>query len=803
MKLPSYPLSSILLLVSLLLVGAAGAQALPRGTNPNLLSVSPISSCYSTFSCTGSSNGWALSGDAVSDTAHKSAGKSVKFSSVGSWLASGRYWSVTPETTYTFSVYMKTDGNLPQALPQIIVGLYDNSDTWLRNVAFEVQSTSDAGSDWQEVVVAFQPKSGETEVGFKIEMMAQANEATTPATVWVSDAYMGEGVLFDRAASAKSAFDGSLVKIDERGNFEIKQDGDWQAFFPICIYADGARTDWSVYKEKGFNCNMWAGSSEIVRKSKAAGLLSGYQIAQYIIPGNVDYNHTGDLGIDIGRLAAHDLEPDVRDSVLFYYWDNENAELKEWSVPAAVAVTINGADRDDNDNRMHPIYSLQGQEGLARKYNPDGVVSGTVVSDSIRSMSDTVGTYVSQDAHNGTAAYTETMGQTILQNIEQQQQPVSMAIFNGNANDGNYAGAQFRAAAYTAIAHGATGIGYWRDCVSGCTGPDTAPQLETTAWWTDLAGLAAVIQSQLPAIQAPPATTWQLSKTVVTPRADNVQWGLRMLGGVGYVIAGNEKSTVSTPEFTITGSLGYTPTSVVDAFTRDWMSDVSSGVFSLPLAANDGGIYLLGSKVPDTLALKLEFTGNLDDASVASNSGGVLSSSGAAISGNTLALSGGDVKIPAHPSLEMNGNLTIVARTNISSSQSGYATIVDKGALTPNMAGYFFFYDPATSQLRFWYGKGGSGSGDRNTLHATVPSLPGGWHTVAVSAKLDGTVTFYVDGQDYAGTGTVIAEDRNTMANPAQPLQIGAAGLGNYLQGSIDDLRIYKAALTKSEINAL
>jgi hypothetical protein len=787
---PLFFSSTLPCLLALLIPGAADAQTLSRGSN--------VLGCYGTFSCSGST-GWTLSGATVDNSASPVSGNSIKLTSAGSYLESNTIWSVTPDTTYTFSVYMKADNNLPQARPTLIVGLYKDNTSWTfsRNVVIKSQSVNQLAGGWQEVVVSFQPKATELYAGLRIEMTAQATEATTPSTFWVSEAYLGSGIGFAEPAATKSEFIGSLVKVHSRGEFEIKQGANWTQFFPICIYADPARTSWSTYKSLGFNCNMRAGDGDLVRRGKTAGLYSGLEISTYIYPkpGSTIYNNISLLEDIIDDLA---VGTDVRDSILFYYWDNE--ALGEWSVPAAVAATIDERDRDANGDRMHPVYSLQGQEGLARKYNPDGLVSGTKdINDVVQSMSDTVGTYVSQEAHNGSTTYTQTFDQTILQNIEQQKQPVSVAIFNGNPNGGKYAGIHFRAAAYTAIAHGATGIAYWRDCVSSCTGFDSAPQLESTAWWTDLPALAAKIQSQVPMIlSAPPGSAW-LSKTSTT---DNVQWGLRDYQSKGYLIAGNENSAAATPSFSISG-LGYTPTSVIDAYARDWMTDISSGTFSLPLEANDGGFYLLGSKVPDTLALKLEFTGNLNDASVAGNSGGVLSSSGAAISSNALAVSGGDVKIPAHPSLEMNGDLTIVARVNISSSQTGYAAIAAKGALTANMAGYLFFYDPATSQLRFWYGKGGSGSGDRNTLNATVPSLLGGWHTVAVTAKLNGTVTLYVDGQDYAGSGTVNTEYRNTMANPDEPLQIGAAGWGNYLNGSIDDLRIFKAALTKSEINAL
>lgn len=800
MQLPQRTLSTTLhCLLSLSIAGLASAQTsiLPR-TNPNVIAA-PYA-CHATFSCAGASGGWALGGGAIFDTtATLNGSNSVQLSTPGSYVASGRHWPVTPETTYTFSVYMKIDGNLPQARPQIIVGLYNSSDAFQRNVRIQSQAVNQSVSGWQEFVVVFQPKTGEVKAGFKIELAAQAADATTPTTFWVANAYLGQGISFEQGPGAKVPFDGSLVKVDALGNFDIYQNGSWSAFFPLCVYANAARADWSVYKTFGFNCNMWAWNASEVRKAKNAGLYSGYQLARFIDPTNADYNQLTTLKNDIDTFRAGGINEDLRDSVLFYYWDNENAQLDEWNVPAQLAATIDSSDRDASGNRQHPLYMLSDQVGATRKYNPLGAVSGTAdTGGTILSLSDTVGPYVSQESHFNGDDYTQGSGLTILQNIEHQYEPVSIAIFNGNPTDGNYAGQRFRAAIYTAIARGARGIGYWKDCSVPCNIPNV-PQIDSTPWATTLPAVAAAIQSQMPVIRAAEAHDWQLAKTSTT---DNVQWGIRTVAGKGYVIAGNENAGVANATFGISG-LGYTPHNVIDAVTRDSMAGIASGAFTLPLPANDGGFYLLGDNLPDTLALSLDFNGDLDDTSSVNNDNGATVGSGVSVSSTELVLSGGEVRIPAHPSLEMNGDISIVARVNISNSQTGLATIVSKGATTYDVAGYFFFYDNAAGKLRFWYGPGGTQPSDRNTLSATVPALTGSWHTIAVTAMLGGTVAFYVDGQAYTGVGTVQPELRNTMASPDLPLLIGAAGTGNHLQGSIDYLRIYKAALTATEIGSL
>jgi hypothetical protein len=56
------------------------------------------------------------------------------------------------------------------------------------------------------------------------------------------------------------------------------------------------------------------------------------------------------------------------DNILLYYWDNEIL-YDTWDVPAAGVRAVREADVDEEGNPLHPIYALQGNEGLARKYN--------------------------------------------------------------------------------------------------------------------------------------------------------------------------------------------------------------------------------------------------------------------------------------------------------------------------------------------------------------------------------------------------------------------------------------------------
>lgn len=789
----------------------AGAQTTPQIQRTDANLITPL--CYGSFSCTPVN--WTFSGSARMDcnTSHKG-GCSAVVTKPGDYVIS-HLIPVNPKQTYTFSYFTKSN-SLPQAIPRVIVQLYSTVSgvaKWDENLV-ERQSVTQVNG-WQEVVVIFQPKPWQTFAVFKLELEKQVVDANTPvSSFWISDLYLGKSISFDQPPSAKVPFDGSRVKIDELGNFSTHnaKTGVFAPSFPICVYADMNRpgyktaTDWwSNYSKQGFNCNMWAAYPEAVQRGKDNKMMSGYDVASFIMPTSPNYKNSTFLANSISSMKTSGL----LDSLLFYYWDNENAELFEWAAPSSIAQTIKAKDVDMGGNRMHPIYQLQGNMGLSRKYNTIGLASGSVANGTT-AISDVIGTYIHPDPLNNsitTTAFptsTKGWGLTALGNLQGQTQPVTFAQFNSP----QYSGDNFKAAVYVAIAKGARGIGYWKDCVStanSCTSVNgtAIKPIDQNLWWKDMPALASAINSQLELIRTPHWSTWTLTKTSAN---DNVEFGTRTLNGKGYIIAGNENASNASPSFSISGLL-YTPSYVINAVTKDAIAPVINGSFTLPINMNDGGFYVLGDPVPDSLALNLEFNGNMTDSSTAGNSNGVLVGDGvsARIENNMLVLNGGYAKIsgiansPAPVSLEMSNNLSIVAKIKVDTNQSGYAGIVTKGAGSPNVAGYSFFYDSATNRLAFWYGAGGS-IGDRNYAFANVPSLQGQWHTVAVTANLSGAIVFYVDGVPYPTTGNTHLEYQNAMINPAQPLQIGAWYNGSLFKGAIDYVRIYKSTLSSQNV---
>ena len=87
-----------------------------------------------------------------------------------------------------------------------------------------------------------------------------------------------------------------------------------------------------------------------------------------------------------------------------------------------------------------------------------------------------------------------------------------------------------------------------------------------------------------------------------------------------------------------------------------------------------------------------------------------------------------------------------------------------------------------------------------NKIATDVATINDGqWHHVAVTISLNNNVSFYVD-----GVLTSVSPLKVTGAGSNYAwLRVGQAGyapLGNYFNGSMDDVQIYNRALSASEI---
>ncbi len=651
----------------------------------------------------------------------------------------------------------------------MFVAYYDADKNYIRNSFGSRQGVTTADT-WQECSYIFRPVNGEVYVKLKISLMEQPKNYPA-GSIWVDNLYLGEGIGFEQAPSAKTAFNGSQTKVDALGNVEIMKNGSWTPFFPIGIYSDGTRSDWSIYSAQGFNTVMWVGDYVGVQKAKNAGMMSNFDLSDYIVaPNDNRYNNLTLLTSYINGIKNAGL----MDSLLFYYCDNENA-YDEWDVPISVTAKVRELDRDANNNLMHPIYFLQGNEGIARKYYSANV-----------HISDIVGDYVTLD---NPATYPEanrgSFGLITLDNIEQQTNPVVMAQINHGV------GLRFRARVFSAIAHGAKGIGFWRD------GGSAIP-IEQQPWWNDLPNISSEINQLLPLIREPHWTNW-----TVTSSSDLIDFGTRDYDGEGYLIVANEQSYNINVTFTLSG-LPYTAINARDFFTDSIAASISNNQFTVTIPAYGSKVYRLEAAPTNSGNTVLNLQLNEAGGSTASDSSGngndgttvgdaYLSSGSLNLDGNGDYLDCGN-----DSSLEIgSSDFSITARVKLATTQMTYVGIATKGAASNTDAGYAFIYRGDTDELVFLLSNGTTrlwlDSNDSLGLKDNQ------WHRVTVTVSRNGDAIFYVDGTA-VGSDNASALNGVNIVNANRNLLVGS-WIGNWwLNGAVDEVKIYPQALTAQEV---
>jgi hypothetical protein len=175
-------------------------------------------------------------------------------------------------------------------------------------------------------------------------------------------------------------------------------------------------------------------------------------------------------------------------------------------------------------------------------------------------------------------------------------------------------------------------------------------------------------------------------------------------------------------------------------------------------------------------------------------SGGPLFEAG--VSGQALKLDG----VNAHTncgndaSLEMGtSDWTIAAWVRLEPAQSTWAGFVEKGGTSPTTEGYWFNYYLTTGDLKLYI----SNSTNREALDSNdnLNLNDGTWHHIAIALDRNDKAYFYVDGES-VGTDPTIFNGQD-ITNSNYDFKIGYNG---YLNGSIDEIKVYRRALTQQEI---
>ena len=145
------------------------------------------------------------------------------------------------------------------------------------------------------------------------------------------------------------------------------------------------------------------------------------------------------------------------------------------------------------------------------------------------------------------------------------------------------------------------------------------------------------------------------------------------------------------------------------------------------------------------------------------------------------------VEAPDEPSLRFHGassSYTLSAWVNAGVQSPGWHGVVTKGRDASNWYGVWI----ANGQ---WV----AGSPSGNLMGSQVTS---GWHNVAlVQDGAAGTRTLYVDGVSAATGASADA------GGPGKLWVGGAAGVSEFLNGMVDDVRVYSRALSTAEVSTI
>lgn len=172
------------------------------------------------------------------------------------------------------------------------------------------------------------------------------------------------------------------------------------------------------------------------------------------------------------------------------------------------------------------------------------------------------------------------------------------------------------------------------------------------------------------------------------------------------------------------------------------------------------------------------------------------------IKGNALEFDGQNDHVECGTDTVMDmgtGDLTISSYIKMGPDQLSYPTIVSKGGTSNANPGFWFYI--SGQKIKFTFS---DGTQRLSTYSNTVNLMDNAWHHVVVVVDRDGDAVFYVDGVN-SGTYNVSSFDGKDITNPSRQFTIGSANTSSttFLNGKIDDVKIFNAALSESEILAL
>lgn len=468
---------------------------------------------------------------------------------------------------YCYSFFVRSD-----TVPNIFGAqcrIYDRAGKNRRN-GFGLNRGAVAVADqWEEVVKVIYIDGGlGPKAAARIGLNVFARELPLGSgTLWVDDLSLfkladQDVVTFVNPPAKKRSFNGSRVRIDALGNWQLRDGDQWKDFFLRGMHTNGTRADFSAYKTAGWNCSIWESVSAGVERCEEGGIYCMLKMAEYVQPPPAGNSRYGDMTLLQNRLQKI-IDDKNLPYIIGYYLDNE-INYDEWATFGDAVATVRALDKGA------PFYTLASNAMRQSAH-------------AVQGWDDVQGAYTF-----GTETENESFELQALNGVH--TNPVPAAIAQISTED-DHPG-QLRQVIYRNIMNGARGIVYYADGV-----PQT-PAMEDSPWFADMPQIADEIDNKLlPLIRQPHwvvgwKATSSTDKVSVAPRG----WGDRK-----FVWVVNDTTADQQVTIRLTGRHGYrSGADVIDFLSGEKLTDLSRNSFSFNLEPlNTGAGTRVLELVPD------------------------------------------------------------------------------------------------------------------------------------------------------------------------------------------------------------
>jgi hypothetical protein len=396
-----------------------------------------------------------------------------------------------------------------------------------------------------------------------------------------------EEILSNEPAAPKVPFTSEYIKVDEEGNFQVKEDGNWHYIFPKIAYqswyGDFAKES-AHMAEYGFD--GWANISSLDRLHTAYdnGLkYNGIQIN--------NLEATKALITDVVNDMNNDKIPNT--AVITYVIDNEMESLCRYESMLSYGSWLDQNDTDPTTNRRaRPVLVFNGQaEGIARSYKNDNT-----------DLMDITGSYVSKSGEESDFRYNPTSNISLLRNSDKQTAP---AVFLDVQSYYHYS---YIPSIFKGILNGAKGLKFWR---GGTDYKGSAMDFRNNVWADALKGpdgvFARIDSMLLPIIVQPMGTSWEAEiptearATIAIGTRDNEELNKH------YIIIANFSDNDTTINITLNG---LNANSAKDFFTKEETGTINGNILTVKVGHyNDGYLVLELEGDVTTAVSKSKLTG--------------------------------------------------------------------------------------------------------------------------------------------------------------------------------------------------